>query len=434
MPELQTIDIVMLAVLAPLLAFSAFFSAGETVLFGLAESERLLVRRRSPRVARAVDTLLARPRLLLITVLLGNITVNTLYFVVASVLSMRLAANLWAATLTGVITVLAIVVFGEVIPKLLGASLRERAVMVLAPALLVVHRVLTPVRNLIDRLVIAPLARLTAPSSKPTRLNREELAAVLELSARDGVIDDLEQSLLREVVRMRGLRVSDVMTPRVDMVSITRNADRREIEHLAERTHLSEIALRSEGSLAVEGLFSVRGYLLDPRGESTPLAGHIRPARYIPELSSLEHLLDHFRRTRTSTAIVVDEWGGTAGVVTIADLVEELVGEIVGLGGEAVPPPESLEDGVWRISGAMHVDDWADLFGDDVLPVRVRTVGGLFMHQLGREPRAEDRITLGNLLCTVERLEGGRVLTALVRVDASDADGGDGDDDGEVRS
>ena len=430
MPTFETIDLVMMIVLIPLLVISAFFSASETVLFGLAESDRLAVRRRNPRVSRTIDNLLAQPRMLLITVLLGNMTVNTLYFVVASVLSMRMSDNLWAATLIGVITVLVIIIFGEVIPKLLGASLRDRVAIILAPAMLGVHRAIGPFRNVINLVVIGPLARLTAPTARPRELDGDELAEMLDLSAREGVIDDLEQSLLREVVRMKELRVSDVMTPRVDMVSISREATRREIEHLAERTHLSEIVVRARSGDTVDGLCSIRSYLLDPLGEEAVLENHVRPARFIPELSSLEHLLEHFRGTRTSTSVVVDEWGGTAGVVTIEDLVEELVGDIVGLGEQAVPPPESLEDGSWRISGSMHVDEWSDLFGNDVLPPRVRTVGGLFMDLLGREPRPDDVITLGNLRCTVETLDGGRVVTALVRVletgsSESPEDGGD---------
>ena len=413
----ETIDFILLLIMLPLLVLSGFFSASETVLFSLAESDRAVVRRRNPRVGRFIDTLLSQPRMLLITVLLGNMTVNTLYFVVGSVLSMRLADSLWAATLCGVGTVLVIIVFGEVIPKILGSSLRDRAVIFVAPILLAIHRGIGPLRGIIDAVIIAPLSRLTAPSARPRDLNQDELAAMLDLSASEGVIDDLEQSLLHEVVRMRGLRVADVMTPRVSMASVTIQSDRREIEHLAERTHLSEIPVRSESAGTVRELCSVRSYLLDERGPETPLADHVHPARFVPELSTLEHLLDHFRRTRTSTAVVIDEWGGTAGVVTIEDLVEELVGDIVGLGEEAIPPPESLEDGSWRVSGAMRLDEWSAHFGEGVLPERVRTVGGLFMNLLGREAREGDEITLGNLRCTVESCDGGRIRAALVRVD-----------------
>jgi len=419
----DTIDYILLLVMLPLLAVSGFFSAGETVMFSLAESDRAAVRRRNPRVGRMIDTLLSKPRMLLITVLLGNMTVNTLYFVVGSVLSMRLADSLWAATICGIGTVLVIVIFGEVMPKSLGSTFRDRAVLFIAPVLLAVHRGIGPLRNLIDAAVIAPLSRLTAPSAKPRDLNQDELAAMLDLSAREGVIDDLEQSLLHEVIRMRRLRVADVMTPRVSMSAITRDSDRREIERLAERTHLSEVPVRSQGAGTVNELCSVRSYLLDERGPSARLADHIHPARFVPELSSLEQLLDHFRRTRTSTAVVVDEWGGTAGVVTIEDLVEELVGDIVGLGEESVPGPERLEDGSWRVSGAMRLDEWSAQFGAGILPERVRTVGGLFMDLLGREPRDGDEITLGNLLCSVESCDGGRVRTALVRV-VEDVDGG----------
>ena len=289
-----------------------------------------------------------------------------------------------------------------------------------APVLLAVHRGIGPLRTLIDALVIAPLSRLTAPSAKPRDLNQEELAAMLDLSAQEGVIDDLEQSLLQEVIRMRRLRVADVMTPRVSMSAITRDSDRREIEHLAERTHLSEVPVRAQGAGTVKELCSVRSYLLDPRGSAARLADPSIRLDSFPSFPSLEHLLDHFRRTRP-----VPRWSSTSGDCRSRDHRGPRGGagrRYVGLGEESIPP-ERLEDGSWRVSGAMRLDEWSAQFGAGVLPERVRTVGGLFMDLLGREPRDGDEITLGNLLCSVESCDGGRVRTALVRV-VEDVDGG----------
>lgn len=419
MSSFESLDVVLLVVMVPLLLASAFFSAGETILFGMGEADRMQIRRRNLLVGRAVDQLLAEPRMLLITVLLGNMTVNTLYFVVGSVLAMRLSGNVLAATLTGVLTVLVIVVFGEVIPKVVGASLRVRAVVPLAPALLAVHRAFTPIRVVLANIVIAPLARLTAPSSRPPRLDWEELDALVELSGKEGVIDDLELELLREVIRMRDLRVSDVMMPRVELPWIGLDASRADVLRVAEEHRLSWIAVRTGEGDSVAGFLSARDYLLDPRSEETPLEDHLVPARYVPELASLEQLLEQFRTSATSIAVVLDEWGGTAGIVTLEDVVEEIVGDIARLGERVVPPPERLKDGSWRVSGALDLEDWKRLFGSDLLAPRIRTVGGLFLDHFGRIPRVGDEVVLGNVHCVVESVESKRVTSVLVHVDPS---------------
>jgi CBS domain containing-hemolysin-like protein len=349
-------------------------------------------------------------------------TVNTLYFVVGSVLAMRLAGNVLAAAITGVLTVLVIVVFGEVIPKVLGSSLRVRAVMPLAPGLLAVHRAITPMRIVLSSAVIAPLARLTAPTTRPPKLEPDELDALVELSGKEGVIDDLEHELLREVVRMRDLRVSDVMMPRVELPWIGLNATRADVLRVAEQHRLSRVPVRAEDGDLVVGFLVARAYLLDTRGEEAPLQDHLVEARYVPELASVDQLLEQFRTTGTSTAAVLDEWGGTAGVVTLEDVVEEIVGDIARLGEQTIPPPERLEDGSWRVSGAMDLADWKRLFGSDLVATRIRTVGGLFLDHFGRMPREGDEVVLGNVHCIVESVKSQRVTSVLVRVGASGND------------
>ena len=420
MSSLDTVDVVLLVVMAPLLCASAFFSAGETVLFGMAESDRVRVRRRNPLVGRAVDQLLAEPRMLLITVLLGNMTVNSFYFIVGSVLAMRIEGNVLAAAITGVLTVLLIIIFGEVIPKVVGASLRARAAVPLAPGLLAVHRVLKPLRIVIANSVIAPLARLTAPSTRPPELDPDELDALVELSGREGVIDNLEHELLREVIRLRDLRVSDVMMPRVELPWIGMDASRKEILRISEQHRLPRIAVRANDGDSVASFLLVRAYLLDPRGEDAPLQDHLLPARYVPELASVEQLLQRFRTTGTSIAVVLDEWGGTAGVVTLEDVVEEIVGDIARLGEQIAPPPERLQDGSWRVSGAMNLEDWKRLFGSDLVAPRIRTVGGLFLDHFGRVPREGDEIILGNVHCVVEAVESQRIVNVIVRVSGAE--------------
>ena len=264
--------------------------------------------------------------------------------------------------------------------------------------------------------MIAPLSRLTAPASRPRDLEPAELDALIELSGRDGVIDSHEHELLREVVRIRELRVSDVMIPRVDMPTVSPDVDRSELLGLIESTRCSHVVVREKDGDEVSGLLKVREYLLDSDSSDQSMTPHTQEAHYVPDLASIEHLLDHFQTSGTSISVALDEWGGIAGLVTLEDVVEEFVGDIQSFGDTTIPDPKRLSDGTWRVSGATALDDWKRLFGDTMEPTRVRTVGGLFLDRFGRMPIVGDQIRIGNVECTVDAIEGQRITSVLVRV------------------
>ena len=413
---MSSIDLILILLMMPLLIGSAVFSVSETVFFGLAEVDRVRINQRSRIAAKAVDRLLSNPRMLLITVLLGNMTVNTLYFVIGSVLSVRYSDNIALATLIGILTITAIVIAGEVVPKVVGSTLRVRVALALAPPLAGLHQLLGPVRVFLEAFVIAPLARLTAPTSRPRELNSDELDALIELSGRDGVIDSHEHELLREVVRIRELRVSDVMVPRVDMPMVTMDVARADLLELIDTTRSSYLVVRAQEGDHVAGLLKVRDFLMSVREPDTSIEGFLQKAHYVPELASIERLLAHFQTSGTSIAVVLDEWGGTAGLVTLEDVVEEFVGDIQGFADSIVPDPERLDDGAWRVSGATSLEDWERLFGGSLELSRVRTVGGLFLDRFGRMPEIGDEVSIGNVQCEIESIEGQRISTVLVRV------------------
>ncbi len=413
-----TVDVILVVLMLLLLVGSGFFSAGETILFGLSQTDRVGIAKRSQLTGRAVEHLLKDPRGLLITVLLGNMTVNTAYFVLGSALSMRFSQNVLLAGLIGLSTVLCIVIFGEVIPKVVATSLRVRLAVLMVPPFFALHRTITPLRAFLKYAVVSPLSRLTAPSATPPEMNPEELDALIELSDREGVINSNEFAILREVLRIRDLRVSDVMVPRVDMFVVALGCTRKDVLDLVSVTRPSHIAVRGEDGDSIIGLLSVREYLLDPRGEHAPVRAHLEPPRFVPELASVEDLLEHFRKSGTSAAVAVDEFGGVAGLVELEDLVEEIVGDIQVVGEMESPRPERISDRVWRVAGGMEIDDWHDQFGGDLQDVKVRTVGGLFLDRFGRMPSEGDVVQIGNVFCEVEHIHENRIISVLVSLDS----------------
>ena len=401
--------------MVPLLFLSGFFSASETVLFGLVAEDRAVIRRRGGITAAAVDALLRQPRLLLVTVLLANMTFNTVYMTVSSLLVLRHGSAPLAAVLFGVGSLALLIILGEVVPKLTGQAHRVGAVRILAPPISLLHGILLPFDRFVARFVVEPLNRLLGPEPR-SHLDADELDALVDLSVRQGAIDRAEETLLREVLSFRTRRVRDIMTPRVSMVAIGLRDDAEAIRGTIAESGLRRLPVHDVDLDEIVGILPCRRFLIDPPEGVDPdhLAGACRPARFVPEMASVEQLLDRFQADGSTIAIVVDEFGGTAGLVTIEDVAEEIVGEIAGDGDEQIITPERLGEARWRVSGRMPLHAWRDAFGPAIDDRRISTVGGLFLARLGRLARAGDEVRVGNVRIVAERVESGLVESAVV--------------------
>jgi CBS domain containing-hemolysin-like protein len=408
------VDLPMLICLPVLLVLSGFFSGSETALFGLNESQRMAFRETRSLAGRAIDVLLHDQRMLLITILLGNTTINVLYFVISSVLMIRSQSNPAMQPLIAAAFLLLIVLAGEIGPKLLATAARTQFASVAAPVLLTIHRVIGPMRAFLGHGVIAPLSRLMAPEHPPDRLHDEELRDLLDVSHREGVIAPDEQNILRAVLAMRRLKVRDVMTPRVRMIALPATASRDEVNALMQQVRLTRVPIYDGDLDRVLGMLHIKRYMLDTRATSVTDPMVMTPARFVPELATLDQLLDHLRRTHTQSAIVVDEYGGTEGIVAIEDVVEELVGDIVAAGEIVVDPPRLIGLGTWRVSGEMSVHDFADCFRIELDEPKVATLGGLITDGLGRMPDVGDELDLPPVRLAVDTIEQNRIGSVIV--------------------
>ncbi len=420
----------MLVTLPVLLMASAFFSASETALFSLTRHQRVRLKRSRSLAAASVGTLLNETRDLLITLLLSNMTVNVLYFVVSTVLLIRMrrdhnAGALLMAVLT-VAPVLGLIILGEVLPKLFATRMAMQWSQWAALPLLVVHRALWPVRRVLGAFIVAPLARLIAPRNRPAALSAEELQTLLDLSKQYGVIDTEEEHLLQQVLELSQLRVHDLMTPRVDMEGFDLNDDPSALIELIRRTRLSRIPVYVDDIDHIEGVIYARQALLRMPRSREDVKKLVRQVKFVPEQQRADQLLVDLRKTGMTFAIVVDEYGGTAGLVTLEDVVEHLVGHIAGpYDQQHDVMVEPVGPHKWRVSAALAVRDWVEAIGSVGWDARhafdgVSTLGGLVMTQLGRLPREGDCTQLGNVVIEVERMDGRRVDTLLVQLQDSE--------------
>jgi len=338
---------------------------------------------------------------------------------------MRAETGLVGALLLAAASLLLIILLGEVVPKLVANAGRPAFAAVIAPPLLALHKLIGPLRIGLNRLVVDPLSRLTSPAEAPPRLDEGELAALLDVSTREGVIDPEEQQVLQDVIALSQRKVRDVMTPRVRIEAVPVTASRDEVTALARKTRLTIFPAYREDLDHIVGLLHVKRYLLDPREGAAVLADHVTLARFVPEVATLDQLLDHFRESRTHLAIVVDEFGGTAGIVAIEDVVEELVGDIASKPGREEVRPEPIGPNQWRVGGDASVHEWAGAFGPGLIPPRVSTLGGLITARLGRAPQIGDSVELGNVRVDVEQVDRSRVVTAIVTLTTGPDDSGE---------
>jgi putative hemolysin len=391
--------------LVPLLVASAFCSASETVVFGLTGGDRDWLRREQPTTSGRVERLLAEPRGVLLTVLLGNMTVNTLYFVVSTGLLLWMDLAWWQELAVTVSTLLLLVLFGETLPKLASNIGRRRLATWVAPALLVMHRALSPVHRLVERGMVVPLTRLAGPAPQ-AEVEQAELTELLAMSQASGVLAPEEGAAIRRVTRLGRRRVREVMTPRVHLEWIQAGASHAEVLAEARRSRRSRLIVADPDLDRVVGWLDVRKYLLDARGSRTPMADHVSPAGFVPELATIEHLLGWFARSGQRLAVAVDEFGGTAGLVTLRDALGEIGGH------EAEPPAEgwiATGPSLWTGPGDADLTEAFERFGLREPDSAADTVAGAIMERLGRVAREGDEVQLAGARLRVIRIVGARI-------------------------
>ncbi len=437
MPSLSTL--LLLALLPLLLVASAFFSGGETAFFSLTRAQKLKMTRRASASGRALGTLMGtragpdagEQRSLLVTLLLGNMTINVTFFVITSVLVIRgEAAGLprWLLAGLSLVPLVVMILFGEVLPKLVAARLSERWSSTVAVPMLLVHRVISPVRVAATAGVIAPLARLIAPSPTADTLSVEEIDQLVSTSGEQAVLAHGEALLLRQAIELSRLKVRDLMVPRVDIAAYDLDEPVSELLDLVTRRRLRHVPVHRGGLDHVEGMVYAREVLLS-RGELNPAAAGdaeiggigklVRQAHFVPEQQRADRMLVEMRKTGRTFSIVVDEFGGTAGLITLEDLVEHLFGDIPGSyeprGLSRVTELEGRE-GAYEVDANLMLIDWPDRLdlpapeSEIARESDVATLGGLVMTELDRLPEVGDGLVAGPIRLEVKAMDGHRIM------------------------
>jgi CBS domain containing-hemolysin-like protein len=409
--------------LLALLALSGFFSASETALFSLSRRDLRRLGREPGVVDSAIRGLREDPQGLLSTVLFGNTLVNVLYFAVATVVAADLESS--GATVAmialGVGSLIGVIICGEVVPKAIAVAIPLRFSRLAAVPLLFFHRVILPVRRAL-RVMMRVSEELAGAEAEPPHLTPEELKLLIHATGERGELHVTERDLMHEIIEFAEIRVREVMVPRVDVAAFDVDDSLDEFRAMVEEKGFGHVPVYEGNIDSVIGVVRSRDVLLS---DTTDLREHLRPIPlFVPELARIEPILHQFRERRCQFAVVVDEYGGWAGIVTLEDIIEEIVGDISDEFDADVQPVVELGPDCYELSGGVSIRDWTEIFDLDLDPAAVETLGGFLVLQLERLPRQGDVVELGNLRFTVVAVSRRRV--ARVRIERFNGNGADG--------
>ncbi len=398
-----------------LLAGSAFFSGAETAFFNLSRRQTKLLQKSKHKLQNLAARLLNKPRQLLSCLLFGNMMVNVLFYAVASVLTVRIKQQIGtsAAAITACVAFVSLVLFGEILPKSLAYANSKSLSVAAAAPLFLFREVLTPILFVFRFLIVEPSLRLLlGPGRLLKPVTTDEFKLLIEQVRKRGLITADENRLLTEIIELGFLKVRDCLRPRVDMIACTVTDSSQQAREKMEKNHLTKLPVYVGTIDNIIGLVHLRQLLLRP---NTPLDKLVQKVNFVPEQKTVESLLEFFRKTRTDTAIVVDEYGGIAGSICLEDIAEELLGPIELADG--IEPIEQIGPFEFRLAGNLAIHDLALRFSIDPAETRISTIAGLVTALLGKIPKTGDIAHLKNLKFTVERMRKHRIETIILTLE-----------------
>ena len=402
-----------LIILVVLILFSAFFSAAETALTSLSRLKvSHLVERKVPG-ARMVKRLKDEPARMLSTILIGNNIVN----ITASVLATQIIVNYFAArgggsagliigVATGLMTFI-ILVFGEITPKTTAIRQAERLALLMAYPLYLISILLMPLAALLTW-VSAPFVLLFGgriPEQGPF-ITEEELKFIISAGEKEGVLEREEKEMISSIFEFGDTLVREVMTPRPDILAVDESESLLAAVDLIRDSGHSRIPVYEKNIDNIIGILYAKDLLSARDGK---LKDHMRSALFIPETKKVDELLHQMQANRTHVAIVVDEYGVTSGLVTMEDLIEEIVGEIHDEFERGEKSIEKLDENTYLVDGKLAVDEVNQATGLDLPTDESDSLGGLIFGRLGKVPAVGDMVKFDSGTVFVERLHRRRV-------------------------
>lgn len=403
-------DYIQLLILILLIGLSAFFSSAETALTTVNKIRIRNLAEAGDKSAVTLTKVLEDQGKMLSAILVGNNVVN----LTASSMSTTLAMNIWSNKAVGIATgvlTLVILVFGEISPKTISTLYSEKISLKYAKIIYLFMTVMTPVIYAVNVLSSGFLRLVHVdPNRKQEAITEDELRTIVEVSHEEGVIESEEKKIINNVFDFGDSVAKDIMVPRIDMAMVEVGATYDELIDIFREEKYTRMPVYEETTDNVIGIINMKDVLLIDRNEEFHVRDLLREPLYTYEYKNTAELMVEMRQTSNNMIIVLDEYGATAGMITLEDLLEEIVGEI----RDEYDEDEEQElvevgPGEYVVEGSMKLDDLNDLLDLELESEDYDSIGGLIIGQLDRLPEEGESVVCDGIRLVVDRLDKNRI-------------------------
>jgi CBS domain containing-hemolysin-like protein len=409
---MTTVQIVLLVVLSLCILSSGFLSGSETAIIAVPKERAHQLAHRGKRGER-LELLLADLDSTIGTLLLANNFVNILAASVATSLAIDLVGASWGPWLATVAITAVILVFGEITPKTLAARRPDQYALTVAGALWALSRALRPVTQLFVAVSRAILRRLGVHASyQSTLVTEEDIRSMAVLGEESGEIEEAEREIIHSLFSLADRPVRDVMTPRVDVVALEHPVTPEQVRLAVATTGHSRypvIAPDTDLDQMLGVLYFKDLYRVDDPAGPEQIRRLLREPLYVPESTPVLAALQQMRHRRAGFAAILDEHGGVEGILTIKDLVSELVGELQDEYDPGIPATVAIDGDVWIADGGVPVEELAETLGTELPEGPYATAGGLFLSIAGDIPVEGDSVEVAGCRMTVLKMDRRRI-------------------------
>jgi CBS domain containing-hemolysin-like protein len=411
----------MLIAIIACVIMSGYFSATETAFSSFNKTKMKTIAEKGNKKAKLVLKLADDYNTLISTILIGNNVVNIAAASVSTILFTALLSGDEGkgSVVSTVVLTIVILIFGEVSPKSIAKDIPEKFTMFSAPFIQLLIWVFTPFNFLFG--LWKKLLRLIIKSDDDGKMSQEELLMFVEEVEQGGSIDEEEGDLLRNVIEINEKTAADILTHRVDVVALPLDSTKEEIAALLSETKFSRIPVYDTTIDNVVGILHQKDFYTGSGITDQALSELITPPLYIPKSETANDILKTFKQEQSHIAIVVDEYGGTVGIVTMEDVLEEIVGDIWDEHDEVVEEFSELEDGKFKVSCDMNIDDFCEQFGIEI-ETESTTVNGWVTEMLDKIAEEGDSFTYAHLEIAVTETDSNKAEFVSVKVNAPEGE------------
>lgn len=393
-----------------LLALSAFFSSSETAMMAV---NKIRVRNLADAGLSSAQTLMKvldnQPKMLS-AILIGNNIVNISASSLATILVTRAFGDMYVGVGTGILTLL-VLIFGEITPKTSATLYSETMALRFAKPIYMIMQVLTPVIFIVDKLSQGVLRLLHVdPNKKQDAITEDELRTIVEVSHEEGVIESDEKKMIYNVFDFGDSVAKDIMVPRIDMTFIDVDATFSEVIEVFREVKYTRYPVYEETTDNVIGIINIKDLLLTENQKKFCIRDYLREPLYTYEFKKTAELMVELRKTQNNIAIVLDEYGATAGLITLEDMLEEIVGEIRDeYDQDEEDEVREISPDEYLVNGSAKLDDLNDRLGLELESEDYDSIGGLVIGLLDHLPEEGEEVDYGNLHLKVEEMDKNRI-------------------------